>query len=83
MAKLHFQQSLLQSSVARDLSEIILICWFGAHEKMIIIFHVENSCIAYYFSGFFDKQKVQKDIIYLNRNLFNIINAFYCHFWSI
>ncbi len=83
MAKLNFQQSLLQSSVARDLSEIILICWFGAQEKNLIIFHVENSCIASYFSGFFDKQKVQKDIIYLNRNLCNIINAFYCHFWSI
>jgi len=36
-AKLNFQQSLLQSSVSHDPSEIILICWFGAQETFIII----------------------------------------------
>jgi len=32
MAKLNFQQSLLQVLVSRDPSEIIFICWFGAQE---------------------------------------------------
>ncbi len=31
-----------QSSVSRDPSEIILICWFAAQETFII--SVENSC---------------------------------------
>ncbi len=36
MAKLNFQQSLLQASMSHDPSEIILLCWFGAQETFII-----------------------------------------------
>ncbi len=32
-----FSASLLQSSVSRDPSEIITICWFAAQETSIII----------------------------------------------
>ncbi len=32
-----FSASLLQSSVSRDPSEIILICWFGAQQTFIVI----------------------------------------------
>ncbi len=42
MAKLNFQQPLLQSSLPCDPSEIILICWFRAQETFIIIINVEN-----------------------------------------
>ncbi len=42
IAKLHSHQSLLQSSVSHDPSEIILICWFGAQETFLIITNVEN-----------------------------------------
>ncbi len=50
MAKLAFQQLLLQSSVSHDPLEIILICWLAAHKnkkyiyyhKNIIIINVEN-----------------------------------------
>ncbi len=45
VAKLHFQQSLLQSSVLHDPSEIILICWFRAQDFFFII-NVENICAA-------------------------------------
>ncbi len=38
-----FSLSLLQSSVSNDSSEIILICWFAAQERFIIIINVENS----------------------------------------
>ncbi len=35
------------SSVTYDSSEIILICWFGAQKKnIIIIVNVGNSCAA-------------------------------------
>ncbi len=54
MAKLNFQQPLLQSSVSHGSSEIILMCWFGAQETLILInvifiiinniFNVEISC---------------------------------------
>ncbi len=40
MTKLNFQHPLLQSSVSRDPSEIILICWFDAQETFIIIIKV-------------------------------------------
>ncbi len=40
--KAEFSASLPQSSVSRDPSEIILICWFGAQETFIIIINVEN-----------------------------------------
>ncbi len=55
-------------------SEIILICWFAAQERFLIIINVENSCAAqyfcgnrdtFYFSGFFDALKVQKNSIYM------------------
>ncbi len=50
MAKLAFQQLLLQSSVSHDPSEIFLICWLAAqknkkyiyYHKNIIIINVEN-----------------------------------------
>ncbi len=35
-----FQQPLLQGSVSRDASEIILICWFDAQETFLIIIMV-------------------------------------------
>ncbi len=38
--------SLLQSSVSRDPSEIILMYRFAAEEKFLIIIDVENSCAA-------------------------------------
>ncbi len=38
MAKLDFQQPLLQSSVLHDPTEIILICWFGAEFVFIYIY---------------------------------------------
>ncbi len=37
-----FSVSLLQSSVSNDPSEIILICWFAAQERFIIIINVKN-----------------------------------------
>jgi len=41
-----FSASLLQSSVSHDPSEIILKCWFGAQETLLIIIIVETSCTA-------------------------------------
>jgi len=38
------KQSLLQSSMSHDPSEIILICWFAAQETFIFSISVENSC---------------------------------------
>ncbi len=67
MAKLNFQQQLLQSSVSHDPSEIILICRFAALETFIIIssssssISVENSRVAFvetvkhFFKDFFDE----------------------------
>ncbi len=48
MAKLNFQQSLLQSLVSIYPSEIILICWYGTQDFfiIIIIINFENSCAA-------------------------------------
>ncbi len=51
MAKLAFQQLLLQSSVSHDPIEIFLICWLAAHKnkkyinyhKNIIIINVEDA----------------------------------------
>jgi len=31
-------------SMARDPSEIILICWFAAQETFLVIINVENGC---------------------------------------
>ncbi len=47
MAKLSFQQPVLQASVLHDTSDIIYV-WFGAKETLLIII-VENHCPAYYF----------------------------------
>ncbi len=46
MAKLNFQQSLLQSSVSHDPSEIILICWFDA--QLYIISNVKKNFAKYF-----------------------------------
>ncbi len=43
MAKLNFQQPLLQASVSHDPSEIILTCWFDAQETFLIIMLKTNS----------------------------------------
>ncbi len=40
MIKAEFSASLLQSSVSHDPSEIILICWFAAQEKMYSYYQV-------------------------------------------
>ncbi len=77
--KAEFSASLLQSSVSHDPSEIILIYWFAARETFLIIINVENGCAAsyfcgnrdaFYFSRFFDKQKVKKNRIYLKKKSF-------------
>jgi len=48
MAKMHFQQLLLQSLESQDPSEIILMWWFGAQKPLITI-NVENGCTTYYY----------------------------------
>ncbi len=47
MAKLNFQQQLLQTSVSHDSSEIILICRFAAQEIFPTII-AENSCLIFF-----------------------------------
>ncbi len=49
VAKLFFWQSLLQSSVSHDLSEIILMHWFAAQKIFCIILNVENSYALKFF----------------------------------
>ncbi len=49
MIKAEFSSSLLQSSVSRDPSEIILIC--ATQETFLIIISVDNICSAQYFCG--------------------------------
>ncbi len=63
IAKLNFQQPLIESSVSHDPSEIIEICWFGAQDFFLI--SVKSSYIAEYFRrnhdaflGLFDMYKV-------------------------
>ncbi len=41
MAKLHFQQQLLQSSVSHDPSEIILIFWFSAQDIFLLVLKLD------------------------------------------
>ncbi len=66
VAKLNFQQPLLQSSGSHDPSEIILIVCFGVQETFLIIINIENSCCLFFleivitFSALFDEHKVQK-----------------------
>ncbi len=56
MAKLNFQQPLLESSVSNDPSEIILICWFGA-QKTLAILKTVNIFVEtdIFFPGYFDE----------------------------
>ncbi len=42
MYSYEFSASLLQSSVSRDPSEIIPICWLGAQEIFLIIISTET-----------------------------------------
>ncbi len=49
MAKLNFQQPLLQSSVSHDPAEIILINLFGAQEKIIYILSMLKAVCAVFF----------------------------------
>ncbi len=49
IAKLNFQQLLLQSSWSHDPSEIIVICWFGAQETFVIIMNVEKQLLLIFF----------------------------------
>ncbi len=50
-AKLNFQHHYSSIQCPCDPSEIILICWFAAHETFLK--HIENS-----FWGFFDEHKI-------------------------
>ncbi len=43
MTKLNFHQSLIQSSVSHDPSEI----WFGGQETFLIIINGGNICVAF------------------------------------
>ncbi len=45
MAKLNYQQPLLQSSVSRDPLEIILLFWFDAQKKIFDYKVQKNSII--------------------------------------
>ncbi len=75
MAKLNFQLALLQPSVSRDPSEIILICWFDAQETFLISNVNSSSTVVMrnifvktmiiFFSGLFDEHGVQKNSIYI------------------
>ncbi len=72
IATLSFQQSLLQSSVSHDPSEIIIICLYVAQETFINI--ISNTlCIMYYKSSF-------NALIMLcnvpNNGLYNLMNNF-------
>ncbi len=49
-AKLYFKQSLLQTSLSCDPSEIILTCWFSAQETRNIFVETKT-----FFYGFFNK----------------------------
>jgi len=51
MAKLNFQQSLLQSSVSHGPSEITVICAYLVLKKHLII-NAEISCAAYTLHNF-------------------------------
>jgi len=69
--------------LTHDPSEIILICWFGAHETFLIIINTEKSCAALYvmlFSGFFDGKRIankKKEQRLIEIEIFcNIINVF-------
>ncbi len=63
MAKLNFQQPLLQFTVWYDPS-IIPICHFGVQIIFLIINVVLLNILREFFSGFFDKQTFQNNILY-------------------
>ncbi len=71
MAKLYFQQALLQS---HNPSESILILRFAAQETFRIVINVKNRCavctivVETIHSGFFNVKKVQRNSIYQNQN---------------
>ncbi len=76
MAKLNFQQPLLQSSVSHDSTEIILICWFRAEETFLLIINVEKTYVLLNISLM--SRKFQKNSII---NVFFVtLKMFYCYF---
>ncbi len=71
------KQPLLQSSVLRDPSEIILIYWFGAQETfIIIIINGENSNVFMEIMMRFFFFKFKRTAIIWNIHFRNIINVF-------
>ncbi len=86
MVKLNFHQSLFQSSVSHDSSEIILICWFAAQETGLSIVSVENS-FAHFFNIFVEtminvfqdslmKRQFKRTALIQNRNILQF--AYHC-----
>ncbi len=73
MAKLNFQQPLLQSSVSYHPSEIILICWFDAQETFLTIINVEKVVLLNIFCGNLDKQSFKSN----SKDMCNVINVFF------
>ncbi len=71
MANSIFQQPLFKSSVSRDPSEMILICWFGSKETLII--NQTNSFAAEYLC-------VNCDAFFCIPHL---VESLYSHIWSI
>ncbi len=69
MTTLNFQQSLFQTSVSHDPSEIILICWFGAQETIIAVINVGGWGVV--ILGFLmnRKSKNKYNYLFLNRNI--------------
>ncbi len=59
MAKLHFQQLLIQSSVSHDPLEMILIFWFSAQEMLLMVDNRNSFVMCNMVSEFFDKERVQ------------------------
>ncbi len=68
MIKSAISASLLQSSVSHDPSEISLIYWLAAQEKILVIITVENCCVASYLCGNGDTES-PKNGIYLKKKL--------------
>ncbi len=54
LAKLDFQQVLLQSLLSHDTSEIMLICWFGAKYIYIYIYIYIVQKISMYVNLYLD-----------------------------
>ncbi len=62
-AKLNCQQSLLQSSVSHDPSEIILIFWIIISVETVVLLNCFWN-MWYFFLRFFDEYNVKKNSIY-------------------